>query len=215
MDYLNLLDKSSSFELLVRLHYSDLQSIIIAHPELFRLTQSDHFRDRWKLYNIHTIEENIGEFIPNQAIVEVDRLGNRHGLARVGNKKTLSYVNGLLHGLEIDYHDRGKVRMKTYWHNGLKQGTSTHYRDDGSVYETIMFVNGKRHGPTIKYSAGEITWQEWFNGTRHGKFFEWYSNGGRSRESTTTNGILDGIHRHWNNQGQLRGKYINTSFLKT
>jgi antitoxin component YwqK of YwqJK toxin-antitoxin module len=135
-----LLDKDSIFELLVRTHYPDLQNILEAYPELFNMTETTYFKTRWKEYNIRTIEQrNI--HIVGKDIIEIDRLGRRHGMTRsVDSKGELyeinQYVNNVRHRLEMRYYNNDKVQWTIYWYNGLKQGTATHYRPDGSVYET-------------------------------------------------------------------------------
>ena len=50
--YFPLLDWSSLFELLVRLHYEDLINLCKVRNYLYRITCTPHFQAEWKKYNI-------------------------------------------------------------------------------------------------------------------------------------------------------------------
>jgi antitoxin component YwqK of YwqJK toxin-antitoxin module len=186
----------------------DLQNIFDIYPEIRRITESQHFIDSWKAYNIHIVEKHIDVYIPRRAIIEVDRLGHRHGTTRIQDYdgvlwSTAEYVNNLKQGTEMRY--TGTIRTETYWHLGLKQGLGKCYTLDGILYKTFMYVNNKQNGLEISYNINNVThsWVEHVDGVRHGKHIEWYPNGGRKCEKTWYHNMSHGIQKCWNEDGTL------------
>ena len=187
MNRLHLLDNASLFEILVRTHYTDLQSLFEVYPTLRLITESQYFKDTWAEYNIHTVEQDIGTLHkPLKAISEVDRLGHKQGTTKIYEHtdvliKTIQYANNVQNGLTIWYYS-DTIQCTEYWHRGSKQGLVTWYRTDGTVLNTCTYVDNKKHGLEISYGGDIIHWQEWFNDARHGKDVEWYPGGNRKRE---------------------------------
>jgi antitoxin component YwqK of YwqJK toxin-antitoxin module len=200
------------------MHYPDLQSLFDVYPELRKITESQHFRDRWQSYNIHIKKKKIDTVTPSWALVETDRLGRKHGTTRVEDCngvlwKTAQFVNNLQQGIEIEYRNYGHYGpCKTYWHQGQRQGTSTCCYPDGSVYLTHMYINNEPTGVRRSYNTTTIIWDEWANGDlRHGKDIQWYDCGSRKSEKTWVHGILRGIHKRWDRNGKLTHKCFHTT----
>jgi hypothetical protein len=75
-----LLDKSSLFALLVRMHYPDLVNLCKVQNYLYEITTTPWFQQEWKKYNIKMIVEEKDSELRHS---ECDRLGNWHGLTTI------------------------------------------------------------------------------------------------------------------------------------
>jgi hypothetical protein len=78
--FLGFLDKSSIFQLLLRVHYEDLMNLCKARTYVWRITCTPYLQECWKKYNITTVEtKTINSFIT----CETDRLDRSHGTTYV------------------------------------------------------------------------------------------------------------------------------------
>ena len=145
MSYLDILDTSSIFHLLIRLHYPDLHNLVKVNPRLNLLVTTDYFKEQWTKYNISVkCEENISD---NIEIYEVDRLNIRHGLTAMFSgitmkpRKSLYYVQGILHGTECFWHVNGKLSQISSFINGVYQGMLLSWYPSGII--SYHLVDGK------------------------------------------------------------------------
>ena len=80
------------------------------------------------------------------------------------------WVNGKMHGKEIEYYRNGSKVLETSYENGKKHGTEIfYYGNSGSKQRETPWVNGKKHGTEITY---------WHSGNKRNKRNETiYENG--------------------------------------
>ena len=75
--------------------------------------------------------------------------------------------NGVKHGKETLYDEKGRVRLVKPYVNGRLDGVATAYYENGSPLMTITYLRGVKHGPAIKYNQdGSLFEKKIF---KHGK----------------------------------------------
>lgn len=222
MSYLSLLDRSSLFELLVRLHYEDLVNICKTRNFLYRITCTSHFQESWKKYNLKEITFS-GHEVTATVYTSVDRLGKRHGKATVitpdGFKtEEYEYCQGKIDGIHKSWCENGAFEQTPYV-NGLRHGLQiTHYNQSYSKYTS--YVNGVLNGlMKCCYPNGAIDLYNYKNNLKHGKIFYWDSVGTLGSIISYQNGIKHGRQIElWENgvkkkdymmsQGELCGSFM-------
>jgi antitoxin component YwqK of YwqJK toxin-antitoxin module len=60
--------------------------------------------------------------------------------------------NGIKHGKETSYDDKGRIRLVKPYSKGRLNGVATAYYDNGVPMMTITYLNGVKHGPATKYN---------------------------------------------------------------
>ncbi len=56
------------------------------------------------------------------------------------------YVNGVLHGMWVNYYSNGVVEIEQPFVNGLQHGTRIERRRDGTFFRRMRYVNGEMIG---------------------------------------------------------------------
>jgi antitoxin component YwqK of YwqJK toxin-antitoxin module len=87
-------------------------------------------------------------------------------------KRETQYVDGLKHGIEIDYYPTGEVWTETTFMSGKEHGEQRHYN---SKTKRLDMIRNYKHGVV------------------HGKYQEFANNGEIEHEKTFTEGQLDGV----------------------
>lgn len=100
MSHFEILAKDTLFEVLIRMHYSDLINFKIAYPKVLSMTETSYFKERWNAYNIrsetHTTQKcRIAGHPPVSYVweVQMDRLRNLHGKGHKYILATYSTIN--------------------------------------------------------------------------------------------------------------------------
>lgn len=133
--YLSLLDRSSIFELLLRLHYPDLIAVCKSHNYLYKITTTPWFQEKWKEYNITT------EIVVTRGYYnEIDIIQHKQ-VDRQGMK----------HGLTLAYFENGFLLSKCDYIQDVKNGYETVYVEDSARYYVTPYVNDMKHGQEMRY----------------------------------------------------------------
>jgi antitoxin component YwqK of YwqJK toxin-antitoxin module len=138
--------------LLVRLDYQDLQNVLEVFPKLHKITETQHFQDAWKVYNVKTcIDWQTTLEGKKKHVVDHDRNGVRHGQYKIYEENlkptySCNYKQDKLHGKVIRYH-YGSATSYTYttYDNGEKYGPSVEILDDSTHHthkKTYFSDNG-------------------------------------------------------------------------
>lgn len=82
-----------------------------------------------------------------------------------------SYVDGILHGVQIQFSKREQVDEKSFYVNGLKNGRSARF-EFGRLIEEVTYKNGKMEGVLYEYHrTGNVKKEVHYkNGLQHGLF---------------------------------------------
>lgn len=225
MSYFYFLHKDTVFEVLVRMHYSDLQNFKLSYPNVCAMTETTYFINKWNAYNLrletHTTQKcRIAGHPPVAYVweVQMDRLRNLHGKGHkyiletyATNKQMVTseeYVQNKYHGTYIEYGQVYKTLNHEYTYDN---GQVTKYITSGKdnhVYSTTYGSHNDhgRHGlHRHYYDDGRIHWLEFKNGKFDGVSICWHPNG--SREEVTWNNRTTYMQYEWNEEGQLI--YVN------
>jgi len=76
------------------------------------------------------------------------RNGVKHGTETWYDNKGLvilkvPYVNGEKHGVQTAHYPNGDIMISTTYRSNVKHGKATTYRADGSVHRQVMFKHGR------------------------------------------------------------------------
>lgn len=228
--YLDLLDSSTIFELLVRLHYQDLIAICKIYCSLYKITTTSFFQEEWKTYNIRTVTWQKDE--STYISMELDRTNLRHGTYReyIENGIVLletNYIQDYKHGSEVKWNndEENKLRSVESFRNGQLHGKCIYYGEDGNIQE-LSYVNGISDGVHRDIMAdGMIKISQTKGGIPHGKWIQfhsngviahvtyygrpeytatsWFDNARKQREFTYANNTMHGYYRTWDINGEL------------
>jgi antitoxin component YwqK of YwqJK toxin-antitoxin module len=220
---LGMLDQSSLFQLLVRLHYPDLINLCKSRNYLYKITCTEWFIDSWKKYNVWT--KSIKPASRHIIFREVDRLGVKHGLTQKYREGTMSDVLNEL--IENTIYHQGIIQSSNIYSPVLQSYTYTYIDDIQYInivsYNTFctiydLYKNKWRCGlQKIYYEDGVIIWDE-HNGSglglwhgRHGVYIKWWPHGGLKKMGTYKYGKKNGIFHKWSVDGQkeYQRTYIN------
>jgi len=83
------------------------------------------------------LEEQIG--------YQNNQLNGSHFKLRAGKPYfEASYKDGVLHGMQREYYDRGQLRQETEFKDGEQHGIYKYYAEDGTVLLSYTYKNGKK-----------------------------------------------------------------------
>lgn len=233
MSYLSLLDKSSLFNLLVRLHYDDLWNLCKVHNFLYKITCTPHFQESWTKYNLKecTFEYTQWEDYTGNIGVHtfVDRLNTYHGKTIVtidglvrekfeyvqgiieGTRKVWindsvvesTYVKGVKQGPEIATYINGVIQHTCYVNN-VKTGLGTTYCDDLIILADNK--DGEANGKCFRWCGDGIlqSIHTFKDDVMHGRQIEHWADGSRKKDYTIIDGELHGEYLFWNKDGSIR-----------
>ena len=71
------------------------------------------------------------------------------------------YLNGQLHGKDLEWYENGQKKWETDWFNGQRHGKDLGWHKNGQKYWEADYLNGQRHG----------------------KYLGWHEDGRKRRES--------------------------------
>jgi len=113
--YFSLLDKDSLFFFLSRLHYPDLISLCKAYNYLWKITCTSYFQEKWKEYNIRTVNLSHDKY---RRTVQIDRLQVKHGSTYDGSYngyavRTEEYIQGVIQ-MSVERVDNTSCVTMTY-----------------------------------------------------------------------------------------------------
>ena len=195
---MNLLDKSSLFELLIRLDYTELQSLLRAYPKkLYRITNGDHFNNAWNKYNLRTfgwINET-----GDKVVTEYDRHDLKHGVETVYidhvKFSTTQYSQDKQHGLTRHWYANGTLYSCVTFVDGQRNGSAYGYQRDGSLDWVRSYKNNLLDGLCKTYNSDtqNTTWTGYKSNKAHGKSYWFYDNGQLYCEFTYVDGVRHGV----------------------
>lgn len=178
MSYLGFLARDTLFSLLVRLHYTDLITLVKAKPYLSKITGTKYFEEQWKNYNIRLIKIEYVEYGP-WSTHEVDRQGLKHGLTTsydYNNRKTATqeYINDQKHGLYTHFYQTGlqanretnAIMFQIMYQHDLKNGSHRLWSLDGEIEVTTTYKDGFSEGLEIYHSVDQKSWIEYRKGKK-------------------------------------------------
>jgi len=147
--------------------------------------------------------------------------GNKHGQVKQWHQngvlgQEVSYDNGKLHGLAIEYNSDGNKVSEVIYYYDKQHGKSKLWYDSGVLKEERSHDdNGKLHGPHTEYHAqgSKVKELNWCHGKKHGSMTEWYDNGTLQQTGEYNNGYQHGIFIEYDTQGnkRLETHYLNGS----
>ena len=230
MNYLDLLDSSTIFEILVRLHYNTRARPIYAKifGSLYKITTTSYFQEVWKKYNIRRVtwQQDESTYIS----MELDRNDLRHGIYRVYTVTGIvlaetNYIQDVKNGCEVKWNNNGTLKSVETYVGDILHGKCIYYGEDGNIQE-ISYVHGVSNGVHRDIMEdGMIKISQTKNGIPHGKWIQfhsngviahvtyygrpeytstsWFDNGRKQREYTYRHNKPHGYHRQWNINGEL------------
>lgn len=207
MSYLSLLDVSSLFQLLVRLHYKDLWNLCKTYNFLYRIICTSHFQESWKEYNITTVNEthppNLIRYVWN-----VDRLGGKHGPSYKYYGDNLlaeyNYIQGELDGW-ITERFHNKMEEQQLYSEGEFIGQITTY-STGTII-IYCYNHSNLYAMNKSYGSDEIVWIQYRSNSLHGKAYKWYVNGAFKAIHNYKNGAEFGLQMKFHENGRKHQEY--------
>ena len=120
---------------------------------------------------------NVEEFHDNGRLARVinwyndpDQTGIHHDFYPDGQPKyTSNYINGVIEGEVLEYHDNGNIKLSGTYVNGKKHGTFTKYFKNGRVQQVSNYDMNKLSGEFKKFNhrnGGVIANYRHVNGRR-------------------------------------------------
>lgn len=218
--YLCLLNKDTLFELLVRFHYPDLETLVSAYPQLrLRLVvETTYFRERWNAYNLHV---EIKETSDQLEEIVVDRRNVRHGLTKINANNPamafifyeIQYVNDVKHGIEIRMDRNGTISH--YRHDDIYSGNLVaQYRSDGRLEQRVTGYSpdGDYDGPVIyNFHNGSVNWWDYRHDGKPAYHVSWHAEGNRSGSWYRLGEGYHGMRTSWFVNGicSKKGKFVD------
>ena len=237
MSYLSLLDTACIFEILVRLSYRDLRSILIMNPCLYRITNSKHFNQEWKKHNIKVVETKFDNGFTLKA--ETDKEGITHGTSYDYSPTGVlwfqkEYIQGKVVSV-CEWPNQCFVRRDyIYFNNMTYRISEVRHAETNDLISRALHRDSYRTGLEWEHSTrgsivlcdyGPDTRTEvrvqWFpNGNMEYmrtniKECRWWQNGVKRFDKPLKNGILHGLSKQWNEHGMLThsAEYINGKMI--
>ncbi len=108
------------------------------------------------------------------------------------------YLNNIKHGLSEFYYANGNKNFSIIYKNGLKEGITKEYNSDGNLITIIEYRNG------IEIDRNNVN--RYQDSVKVGDWMEFYANGKLKYEYSYINGLLHGLYKEYDINGEL----INT-----
>ncbi|MBL8783525.1 MAG: toxin-antitoxin system YwqK family antitoxin [Deltaproteobacteria bacterium] len=134
------------------------------------------------------------------------RLLTWRGYFEDGAKKwERTYDEGVVHGMERDWHPDGKLLHEGMWQKGVPTGHHAWLATDGKTAFGVSDIND-----------GSGTWRAFFHtgkpkeagryssGLKSGTWTTWFDNGNKSAEESYVAGLKNGAMKWWFESGQLK-----------
>lgn len=130
-------------------------------------------------------------------------------------RSAASFKDGILHGVQYDYHENGQIYIISNFINGKVEGIEKQYYPSSSLRAEIEYKDGLQNGKVISYH--DITPKKIFyegiykNGKREGKTLIYNIKGGLEKEKEYKNGLLDGKETKYSENGKI----VYVAYYKT
>lgn len=138
-----------------------------------------------------------------------------------------SYRDNLLHDTLWSWYPSGGLQYLHVYDKGIKTGRMITWFSNGAVEQECMLIGGKPHGEMRNYymdsSLRSII--HYNRGVREGSALTWHNTGCLAEEAYYKNGMLDSVHRVWDNlrcelirsgsykKGKKEGTFLTLDFL--
>lgn len=137
--------------------------------------------------------------------------GVKHGPERVYDNRgnvieEIPWVKGEIHGERKTFDKKGNVLSVAQYKNGVQVGVSKSYDREGNLLRKVPYKDGQKHGKRIDYWAqtGEpkriVPYR---NGLAHGEVVEYHLNGEVKMRVNTIEGQLHGKQEVFSDEGKL------------
>ena len=140
--------------------------------------------------------------------------GEERHLARLQTVRTVPYVEGRKHGMEMKYHfvlrERRRVRIVTGeipWDHGKLQGLKKLYHHNGKLRVEAPYDKGELDGVSKEYdlTGRVVKVTPYRKGKRHGEMTEYWTLSGKPRRIIPyKNDLINGLVREFYDTGQLQ-----------
>lgn len=119
-------------------------------------------------------------------------------------KRTVPFINGIIHGKAINYYRDGHIASIELWDNGDPSGKYTAYYKSGAKELEIDIMFGEYNGKEISYfEDGSIFYEcEWLHGKRNGCLKRYYGNGNTYSITIYENGKKVGETKYYSKEGE-------------
>jgi antitoxin component YwqK of YwqJK toxin-antitoxin module len=137
------------------------------------------------------------------------------GLVRVwannenGSKRLEGYyLNGLRHGMWIEYQLSGLPQSVTPYVNGKREGTYLEFNTSNSLVKRIQYHNDLRHGDYREYNFSNVKEERFYQFDKiEGLVKIFYDNGKVMEEGLYKGGTRDGESKWYDQNGNLSITY--------
>jgi antitoxin component YwqK of YwqJK toxin-antitoxin module len=154
--------------------------------------------------------------------------------AKQRDVRSWEFKHGKLHGKAISWFPTGHKQSETTFEDGMMTGTAWEWDAAGKLLSKINYRDGRSSQPYVKsFPSGERQYEghylgprqvykttiDFWNGIveiqlskkegspkRHGKWIEWYENGGKKFEGDFDDDKATGHHTWWYQNGQKRAE---------
>lgn len=118
------------------------------------------------------------------------------------------FRNDRYDGRWVWYFPNGKVRLEQEYIHGKPDGASVEYNDSAEVVAKGNFAEGLEEGRWEYLNGNELTEGHYSMGERNGLWRSYWTEKGKKKQlsfqGTYTNGVPDGQHRYFDENGVLR-----------
>jgi len=143
---------------------------------------------------VNGLEEGMSKEYDKNGLVQVIYQYRRGILL---NRQFINRTNhaGNKHGIWMDFHNTGNIKIEKTYRNGVKDGFVKYYGENGNLLKIEKFVNGELQIDAEETKEYEIRYDYFPNGRVRivGSYFE---------------GLPDGVRREYNQEGQIERGYI-------
>lgn len=116
------------------------------------------------------------------------------------------YRKGQKHGVWEAYYPHGRMKHQLTYEDGQARGPARFYYEDVTLWEEGFWDVDKWVGEyRFYYPSGQMAYHWRYNtaGKREGEQLYYHENGQLKYRTPRTNGVIDGIERHYDEQGTL------------
>ena len=117
-------------------------------------------------------------------------------------------IESILHGLQIEYFDNGKLKSSVNYNSGELDGEYKKFNEEGILVDDRTFKKGKETGKCISYfDNGKIAFEKnWRDGVKEGYFIFYYPNDSIKSKGFYKKGIPEGIFVEYFESRQIESK---------
>lgn len=125
-------------------------------------------------------------------------------------KRLYRFKDDKYHGINLSYHENGKLLCKTFFNHGIREGEYYSYYENGQIREYKTYSNGLKNGHCKQYfKNGKLkSTKTYINDTIHGLEEFYYEKGGLKKSGQVVNGKFEGIWKEYSENGKLIGTCV-------